>query len=525
MTSRGRTPARASELPSDPTAIMSDDPITGEPQRIFAPVSRTRETSRKRPREEDTYRYDPEDTEPRLPPTIGTPTRDRTPVGYSRPPSRASSEAPGINHGDEASTPRATTENMDHNMDATPTLAPAIQLGNPTLNETILKALNHMNLHIHEMSTEIKQLKNQNKQLEKGNLRLEGLIQQLLRNAKVNPSITIPQISTKTPQAIQPTPAGTNKPKEQPQKTQPQTTTTPQNNTKATAWNEVVKRGRNTNTTGPAKKVERTIIIHRKSEDKNEELDTMAMRNNINMHLITAKAPTCLQISGIHWNRRGNLTLTTKDGFTEEQLTPFQAMIESQVKRFDQEVTDITKQESWTKMIIHGIDTQFFPDTDEGMQNLRTEIETYNEDLKLTNNPRYLTHPDRRVGKAHSSCVIAVKSKDTARRFLKVGITVFGKTRKTAEYFTARPTDQCSKCQQFGHHWQRCNNPPKCGICADPFHETRTHVCTQCRSKTGCTHMQAKCANCNGPHRASYQECETLLAIRNPQVAMETDNV
>jgi hypothetical protein len=45
------------------------------------------------------------------------------------------------------------------------------------------------------------------------------------------------------------------------------------------------------------------------------------------------------------------------------------------------------------------------------MKSLQMELKTFNEGLALAITPRYLTHPEQQVGKAHSSVVIAMKDK------------------------------------------------------------------------------------------------------------------
>ena len=67
------------------------------------------------------------------------------------------------------------------------------------------------------------------------------------------------------------------------------------------------------------------------------------------------------------------------------------------------------KQETWTKVIVHKVDLERFPDTETGMKSLHAELETFNEGLALVSTPRYITKPENRVEKVHSSCVIAMR--------------------------------------------------------------------------------------------------------------------
>ena len=57
---------------------------------------------------------------------------------------------------------------------------------------------------------------------------------------------------------------------------------------------------------------------------------------------------------------------------------------------------------------------------------------------------------------------------------------------------------QCFNCQSFGHSAKNCRSKQKCLICGGSH------------SHKGCTNREAKkakCANCSGPHVASYRGC------------------
>ena len=54
---------------------------------------------------------------------------------------------------------------------------------------------------------------------------------------------------------------------------------------------------------------------------------------------------------------------------------------------------------------------------------------------------------------------------------------------------------QCFNCQSFGHSVKNCRSKIKCLICGEGH------------SHKGCPNKEAKCANCKGPHVASYKGC------------------
>ena len=57
---------------------------------------------------------------------------------------------------------------------------------------------------------------------------------------------------------------------------------------------------------------------------------------------------------------------------------------------------------------------------------------------------------------------------------------------------------QCFNCQSFGHSAKNCRSKPKCVICGE------SHSHKGCPKKEA---KQLKCANCSGPHVASYKGC------------------
>ena len=377
---------------------------------------------------------------------------------------------------------------------------------------------------ITSLAATITSVKTQNGELKQGQNRLEQQIQRMGRQQRdpPKPHTTEPATGTntqpinnrRTQNQNQPPPAqnpsGPNSTPEKNPALEPEAGNT---------WAKVARKGneKKENPFTPAKRMERTIVVHRSSEDVNVDADIHHMRDTINTVLRHNKAPTSLTISGIQWNRRGNLTLTTIDKFSEAELAPHLETIKTQIEKFDKEVSMVGKQETWSKVIIHNVDTEKFMDNESGMKSLQTELETFNKGLVLASTPRYLTRPESHKDKAHSSCVIAMKDKPYMKRLIRYGTTIFGRQCKTEEYFSARPTDQCTKCQGFGHHYRRCTRDQVCGICADRHHDTQTHTCITCNSRHGCDHKPAKCANCGGKHKSNSNECEVLQAVRSPR--------
>ena len=75
---------------------------------------------------------------------------------------------------------------------------------------------------------------------------------------------------------------------------------------------------------------------------------------------------------------------------------------------------------------------------------------------------------------------------------------VTGIVYKVEEFRQPVSVRQCFNCQSFGHSAKNCRSKPKCVICGD------SHSNKGCLKKEA---KQPKCANCTGPHVASYKGC------------------
>ena len=75
---------------------------------------------------------------------------------------------------------------------------------------------------------------------------------------------------------------------------------------------------------------------------------------------------------------------------------------------------------------------------------------------------------------------------------------VTGIVYKVKEFRQPVSVRQCFNCQCFGHSAQNCKSKQKCVICGE------NHSHKGCPKKEA---KQPKCANCSGPHVASYKGC------------------
>jgi hypothetical protein len=248
---------------------------------------------------------------------------------------------------------------------------------------------------------------------------------------------------------------------------------------------------------------------------KTANIDLISIRDVINKSLKDARAPENAFVTHIDTNLRNNIVLHTERSCKAEALRPYIPTINNAINTIITDAPSVRIHEKWAKLMVHSVSLELFPDTPTGMSLLQEEIEKFNT-CKLTSPPRYLTHPETRLNKRASTIVIALPS-EAAAKPLQKGVDIHGKRHTTERFYTARPWDQCSNCQQHGHHHMRCKNDARCRYCAEP-HKTTEHTCKEktCREPAGkhCAATTTKCCLCGGGHRSSEPECAATTAIR-----------
>jgi hypothetical protein len=117
----------------------------------------------------------------------------------------------------------------------------------------------------------------------------------------------------------------------------------------------------------------------------------------------------------------------------------------------------------------------------EGMQLVKDEVETFNKDIKLAMLPHWLTSEEARQGKQHGSIVLTVKTNQEVQNALRNRLIIAGTSVRTAVYTTCKPTDQCRKCQKFGHLQTTCKQRYMPILRRN--HNTREHGCFLCSTQ------------------------------------------
>lgn len=250
---------------------------------------------------------------------------------------------------------------------------------------------------------------------------------------------------------------------------------------------------------------EKRLILEVANPDA--QVDPIQTRNQIN------EALGKTAVASVTRSRNNNIVLTTTTEYNADYLLQNQDKWETLTA-----TTKARKDESWSKIIIHGIPIQPF-DGPEGLQRITEEILTYNKDLDLhvKGTPFWITSDEKRKTQRAGSIGVALASDAEAARAMKYRLYIAGICARVEKMHKVAPTTQCRKCQGYGHLATRCTNRTTCGICAQS-HDTKEHWCPDCQTGKACTHILAKCSNCLKEHTADTRTCEVFQALRHLHV-------
>lgn len=203
---------------------------------------------------------------------------------------------------------------------------------------------------------------------------------------------------------------------------------------------------------------------------------------------------------GARFSIANNLVLTTGLHDCNSDLVGYLADIEDSLAFIGPATATISA--PWSKFLLHGVPTHL------ALETIRRDVEAYCHNHKLGQTPRWLVTEDNRKDKEASTIVLAflgsVTLADLGGRTLRVG----NRSCTLTKYIQFGPQTQCLNCQAFGHPKEFCTAGPRCVVCSEN-HQTTDHKCNEqsCKGGYRCLHIDLKCVNCQGPHRASNRNC------------------
>ncbi|KAH0610199.1 uncharacterized protein H6S33_011726 [Morchella sextelata] len=159
-----------------------------------------------------------------------------------------------------------------------------------------------------------------------------------------------------------------------------------------------------------------------------------------------------------------------------------------------------------SKFLLHGIPTTIGEGIEAG-QLVASEIRSnYGENFQLAQVPRWISRAETRMGKTHSSMVVALPGQITMETLGVKFLSLFNRSCHIEAFLPTFPDTQCAKCLEYGHCQEKCKNNGKCGHCAGD-HLTSFHPCNECQGGYKCTHTPIRCLNCKGIYKASDPAC------------------
>ncbi|KAI5841733.1 hypothetical protein DFP73DRAFT_596296 [Morchella snyderi] len=202
-----------------------------------------------------------------------------------------------------------------------------------------------------------------------------------------------------------------------------------------------------------------------------------------------------------------NIVLETKFDSSAKTVLAYKHEIKDALTAMRIYVIDIKANSKWSKFLLHGIPTTTGDGLDAG-QLVASEIRNnYGDKFELAQIPRWITKPEKRAGKEHSSMIIALPGSFTIQTLGLQSLLLFDRRCSLEPYLNIREDTKCRNCLEYGHRQERCSHETgRCGHCAED-HTTDNHPCKSCSGGVKRTHSHIRCYNCKGFHRAIDRAC------------------
>lgn len=157
--------------------------------------------------------------------------------------------------------------------------------------------------------------------------------------------------------------------------------------------------------------------------------------------------------------------------------------------------TNIYANTRMSQFVIHGVPRMAGSETTPAEMNQITEEIRSFTSFNLTVPPKWLAHPEVIRNQANGSIIVSFPG-----NVEMLGIRYMTLFNWSCRVEKARPDHhltRCRRCHKIGHHQDRCEAPPQCGVCADN-HMTEDHKCSSkaCSGGVKCTHTPLRCVNC-----------------------------
>lgn len=176
-------------------------------------------------------------------------------------------------------------------------------------------------------------------------------------------------------------------------------------------------------------------------------------------------APQKLQFLAGFCSASGRITLETGPTTSAEMGVALRQEIYQGLDALNIEPTNIFANSRWTKWVIHGVPSEVgTTNTVATCTCLALKIQQ-STGVILAQVPRWLTRPDTLNETGQGTIIVSLPG-----NVVNIGANSMTLFNRRCRWEKARPdrrNAECFRCPEFGHHQEKCEAPPKCGICAE----------------------------------------------------------
>lgn len=214
---------------------------------------------------------------------------------------------------------------------------------------------------------------------------------------------------------------------------------------------------------------------------------------------------------------QGNITLEIPPNVSTDTGALFTLQTTTPLKSLNIIVDSIHANSRWTQYVIHDVLSHLGTTTSQYLSTKMAEEINFASGFSLGQPQPWLKSETFLKDHSFGSSIDSFPSKADV-----LGTTVVNLLNRHCRFELARPStsssSQCHRCYGFGNRKERCEQPPKCGLCA-AAHTTEFHTCTTAGWPWGiqCNQTPIRCANYPaGPaanHKARDQSCPHHIKI------------
>lgn len=126
------------------------------------------------------------------------------------------------------------------------------------------------------------------------------------------------------------------------------------------------------------------MVLNRRTGVGSPNVSDAEIHSTINRTLYAAQVSAHIRIQEVKRNYRGTLTITTTPKCSGTMVLKYKDMIISATRKADPAIIDLTTNETWQRVKLHGVLLErYFTRDSSGLDKLRYELEAENDGMKI----------------------------------------------------------------------------------------------------------------------------------------------